>query len=172
MNKKKIFALILTVLILWILLIIYFSAQDSTESYKQSGTLLRIIKTYDDILEDKNIIPYIYLKRFIKYGIFNGKFTTSTLLIRKFAHLVIYSILGGISTFVAYSYFHKVKYGVAAGIILPIGIAMLDEYIQSFVNRGSSFEDVWIDAMGALFGTFIIVTFILYRKSVKTRPKD
>ena len=169
MNKKRIFIIISILLILWIIVILFFSFQDPNDSYRQSGMLLRKIKTFDDILEERNILPYIYIKRFIKYGVFNGKFTTSAILIRKFAHLVIYSVLGSICSLVAYSYYKKMTYAAAFGMIIPIGIGVLDEFIQSLVNRGSSFDDVWIDAIGASFGTLIVLTALAYKNYKRKR---
>lgn len=167
MNKKKVLITISSLLVIWIIVILFFSFQDPTDSYRQSGELLKKIKTFDDILEDKNIIPYIYFKKFIKYGIFNGRFTTSAILIRKFAHLVIYSILASICTLAGYSYFKKISYAAATGMTVSIGIGILDEFIQSMVNRGSSFDDVWINSIGASFGTLIVLTAIWYKNHKK-----
>ncbi|WP_233185662.1 VanZ family protein [Thermotoga sp. SG1] len=82
---------------------------------------------------------------------------------RKFAHFGLYFIMGVLSFVLSYSYIEKYVFSILMGVSFPTLIAVLDEYNQSFHNRGSSLYDVIIDMNGAMFGVFfsLLVWFVM-----------
>ena len=88
-------------------------------------------------------------------------------MIRKFAHGLEFAMLGlccgGVMWCVAEM---SKKYHVAASVLIPLIIAVLDEFIQSFNGRGSDVRDVMIDFGGAVVGLAVIslIETLLSRK--------
>ena len=77
--------------------------------------------------------------------------------VRKIAHFVEFFSLGALSS--AYIFFFMRSYKSAA-LTLPsaILVALIDETIQIFSDRGPSVKDVWIDASGFFVASLIFYT--------------
>ena len=84
--------------------------------------------------------------------------------IRKLAHFSEYAIFGCLFAL----YFQKRKTSRLDVMVyswLPVLIvAILDEYLQAFVGRGSLVSDIVIDASGGLLGIGITLSFIKIRE--------
>jgi len=96
-----------------------------------------------------------------------------SLIIRKTAHLIEYSVLG-ISVMLLVklieSDFGKKYYTTALFYVLLV--AVLDEHIQSFSDRTSSTGDILLDFFGSLIGFTIVITihFVYVKlKNIKER---
>ena len=85
----------------------------------------------------------------------------SEFFIRKTAHFIEFFTLGA-SVFGYVVLFKKVTIpNVIYSIFTSCLIAMLDETIQYFTNRGSMLLDVWLDFFAALIS--IVLLYVLYR---------
>ena len=91
--------------------------------------------------------------------------------IRKIAHFIEFFLLG--SEIALYSLLF-VKSGKFSLFTLPLAlvIALLDETVQIFSNRGPSVTDVWIDFSGFLFASVLVygaahLTAFIRRKTAK-----
>jgi len=81
-------------------------------------------------------------------------------LVRKIGHLLEYAclgfLLGVICFFVRWTWYWKL-----AGLLLSLWpIPLLDEFLQSFVERTSCMADVYLDVLGELLG--IMMAFALF----------
>lgn len=81
-----------------------------------------------------------------------GTGNVSENLIRKIAHLIEYSALG----LELYILFGKYLLSAVHGLF----VALVDETIQLFVQRGSGVLDVWLDFSGVLFGALIALLIL------------
>ncbi len=136
MNKKKIKAWVL--LIIWMLVIFFFSSQPGNISSNLSNSFV------------KNIIKIIPLDLDI-----------CSFIIRKFAHLSEYFILA----LLMYKILDKEK--INKKVLLKIWLlcilyAISDEIHQLFVlNRSAKVTDVLIDSLGSFLG--LLVSFKVYK---------
>ena len=142
--------------ILYILLIILFiafifsnSIETKDESASKSGRLLGII----NIILEKINIPIL---------------ATDTL-IRKAAHFAEFFILG--TLLFGYTLIDRkieLKNEIYASFIACL-VAMSDETIQYFSNRGSMLLDVWLDFLSATLAIsfFYLVTIIIKHKKAR-----
>ena len=81
-----------------------------------------------------------------------GTGNVSETLVRKLAHFIEYSALGA-ELFVL---FERYWLSAAHGLF----VALVDETIQLFVQRGTSVLDVWLDFSGVLFGALIALLIL------------
>lgn len=127
---KKILSLIF--LILWCLLIFYFSNQPGSVSSHSSGLIVKMVRI---------IIP-------------TGNIELLTFIIRKLAHMFLYFML----TILTYNCFKQFNFKKKYLIILFCFLyAISDEIHQLFiVNRSCELRDVLIDMIGVLIGYFLI----------------
>lgn len=88
-----------------------------------------------------------------------GKGNVTQHLVRKLAHFTEFAVLGFISVFFYYSEDRKWYKKLFISIITCLLIAVIDETIQIFTNRGPAILDVWIDTSGATFGALIGLIF-------------
>ena len=150
---KKIFAFIL--MVLWMGVIFYFSAQVATDSSAQSGGVVEIIKGFLEKISPP-------AKEFDIA--FWDAFET---LLRKIAHGFIYFILGILcSNFI-------IKCNIKRKITISLAICFLyavsDEIHQIFVaGRSGQIGDVIIDSFGSVVG---IVVFFVVSKWFFSRRK-
>lgn len=149
MNKKTAWTLV----ILWMLLIFFFSSQVASDSNEMSSGLTRIIS---------KIITQILPSLNISIGTLNH-------LIRKSAHFCIFLGLG----FLLKNAFNISGYlnieGSFYAFVISIIYAISDELHQMFVpGRGPGVKDVFIDSIGALSG---IILFIIFFKSFEIFKK-
>ena len=86
---------------------------------------------------------------------FHGNIWTLNRIVRKLAHLMEFTILGGVLYAILRRY---IEYGtVLKAIGLGIVIASLDEFIQIFSpGRSSQFSDIVIDTIGVVIGIFLV----------------
>ena len=89
-----------------------------------------------------------------------------SLLIRKLAHFIEYFILAILVFLLLRDSTVKTKDIVVYVLFFVLCIAVSDEFIQSFVGRGSNVRDVVIDFSGGIIGIGWI-QFIQYRRQKK-----
>ena len=110
------------ILVLWMLVIFLLSNQTGSESTSLSDKV--ICSMFN------NCNPEVY-----------------SFIVRKFAHFIIYFILG----IFCYMNFKNDKEGVLNAIILCILYAFTDEMHQMYINsRSGEFRDIIIDSLGSI----------------------
>lgn len=78
-------------------------------------------------------------------------------LVRKSAHFLEYGILAAL-TYWTFKGFNVNKLDqVVYSLFMVLSVAVMDEYLQSFVERTSSVSDVLIDFLGGITGILIFV---------------
>lgn len=88
--------------------------------------------------------------------------------VRKLAHFVEFAALGIAVSFTAGSVEKLVKKSVKGySLFYLLAVAVIDEYIQRFFDRGSSVADVMLDFSGAVFGLVSICAVRLVAKCVR-----
>lgn len=161
-RKRKIIGFLLVFLFLvCTVMALYFSSQPSDVSNQQSKTAVKVISSINDIFDITDTGLYLKVSGIVNNISFFDKYKTPNSLVRKSAHFGIYFLLGMISTGFGYVYSGKMLIGFLLGISLPVTVAVLDEFNQSFVGRTSSLTDVLIDGIGALTGAFLVTILIL-----------
>lgn len=137
---KKYFKLVL--LILWMGIIFYFSAQPSQESTIQTNIVVDVMyKIYCNIFGGK-----------LDFNTFNGFLFKP---VRKIAHFSEYALLGILAYINIKEYINRKPY--IASIIFSLLYAISDEIHQIFVpGRYCAILDMAIDVCGATVGIFII----------------
>ncbi|HHT62411.1 MAG TPA: VanZ family protein [Clostridia bacterium] len=147
--------------------IFYFSSQPPGVSNSQSGKAVKIIQAVNDAFDITDTNLYAKIESKVKNIGFISRYKTPNAVVRKSAHFGIYFLMGMISACFGYFYARKILIGFLLGISLPVTIAVLDEYNQSFVGRGDSLNDVIIDGAGAFAGSLTVVILILIFKVIK-----
>lgn len=148
MNKKSAWTLV----ILWMMLIFYFSSQVATDSNGMStGITVHIRKLIIWVLPTLDV-----------------SIETLNHFIRKSAHFLVYFGLGFLlKNAYQVSGYINIKGSVYA-LIVSVLYAISDEVHQMFVpGRGPGIKDVFIDSIGALAG--ILVFMILMNISVQLK---
>lgn len=148
--KKRIISIVL--LVLWMITVFLFSAQDATRSSKVSGNLT------DTMLDLLNVSE-------------EHKETAETL-IRKLAHFTIYAV-GGV---LAMCCFSECKLGSNKNIIVSqmfgTVYAITDEVHQYFVpGRACQLRDVLIDSLGIATGILLVLILKNIAKDIKEKAK-
>ena len=145
-NKKRWAAFIL--MLLWMGLIFFFSAQEAPNSSRQSMGIVKIIKAVAEKVtssaKDFDMSFWESIER----------------LIRKMAHGFIYLVLGVL----AMNYMMCFKRGKKELIsaLICFTYALSDEFHQLFVpGRSGQLSDVFVDFTGSVLG--IILFSVLYR---------
>lgn len=138
MSKKRIVMVSSAVLVVLTLVAIWrFSAQDVGESSALSGKLTQIVAE----------LPW--LERVMSFEALDH-------IVRKFAHGTIYLVLGVGLTGVAIA--QKTKLIAWIVPLTGMALAMMDEFHQSFVpGRGPSMRDVLIDTLGVCLGMLLVL---------------
>ena len=130
------------VLILWMGLIFYLSAQPAKNSTLQTNIVVDIIyKIYSNIFNDK--VDFITFNSFLFKPV------------RKIAHFLEYTVLG----MLAYINFKDLtkKNTIVISIVFSVLYAISDEIHQMFVpGRYCALLDMFIDACGATLGIILI----------------
>ena len=80
--------------------------------------------------------------------------------VRKLAHFSEYAALGCVIVLLLFCIPIRSGWRVLYGAMGAMMVALLDETIQIFSGRGPMIQDVWLDFSGAVFGGS--VTFLLY----------
>lgn len=124
----------------WMGLIFFFSAQQGADSGAMSGSIVAaILKIWHYVL------PFIQINKDVVH-----------LLIRKGAHFSVYLVLGILvaHALAGHDIPNKKRWGFT--ILICMLYAASDEIHQAFVpNRGPSVWDVLLDTSGSAFGTFL-----------------
>lgn len=150
--KKRIYRLIMGVLLLgWMIVIFLFSSQESQQSGELSGGVAyRIIKTCDKILDaDMSAVELTFWAGKLDYPV------------RKLAHMSEYALLAVFAALFLLGYREWGKRTAFYSLMLSACYAVTDEVHQLFVaGRAGRFSDVCIDTCGAVIG-LLFFTIIL-----------
>ena len=120
--------------ILWMLLIFYYSSMNGVVSTNQSEGLVSFFAKLIHYTGDVNTLRYI---------------------VRKIAHIVEYLVLG-ILVYNMFKY-HNVKNIVIVSLLICVLYATSDEIHQLFISeRTGKIIDVFIDSIGSLLGIYSI----------------
>ena len=144
MKKRRIIFGIL--IILWMITIFCFSAQVADDSTQTSGNTIRAImklfpSTRNLNIEEEEIIV-----------------SKMQPIIRKFAHLSMYTIGGVIIYNFAKTFNIVEKKKIVYSLLFGLGYAITDELHQCFVpNRSCEIRDVCIDTSGIVIGILIVI---------------
>ncbi|MCF0124434.1 MAG: VanZ family protein [Clostridia bacterium] len=155
--KKNIIRIILLILLAVTFVIIFgFSNQGGKETSGVSKKVSRII------IEIFNKNASIEKKeQMIK---------TINPVIRKLAHISIYTVVGMLLMSFVYTYEMKEKTRVNTSVIIGFIYACSDEIHQSFIpGRNASFIDALIDTFGVVLGVIIIAICMKCIKYIKDR---
>ena len=145
MSNKAVIKLIL--IVLWMFVIFYFSAQAGDESASISNRV--VIKIAETI--HHHTLSNTEKEKFIE---------NFSLTVRKLAHMIEYFILAILIYIFLREFYPKDKYLFLLVILLAVFYALTDEIHQLFVpGRYGSIIDVLIDSMGALFGTLMCFNY-------------
>lgn len=142
----------------WMAVIFMFSAQEGETSSKLSGAVTEsFITTVNPA--DGNIEKLLDESYFLKIERF----------VRKFAHLLVYIVLGGLLMGALLCYPMKQSLRMLLAFLLSALYAASDEFHQMFVSaRHASVTDVGIDSLGACIGILAVSivswTICAYRK--------
>lgn len=120
--------ILLECLIFWVLFIFYQGTRTSSVSIQSSD---QIVHQVIDVVEKVSPNSETELYQIVHF------------IVRKSAHLFEYAVLGGLLV----AYFKRDVVHSLFGVLL---CATLDEYLQSFVGRTSSVEDILIDFCGGI----------------------
>lgn len=137
-NKKNIF---LTITLLWVAVIFFFSLQSGDVSGNMSGSLIEKILAFfaPGVLENSELLEMCHL------------------ILRKCAHFTEFMILGLLARNTMQ--YMKVQFKGTCAMMFCVCIASIDETLQLFVSgRAGRVQDVLIDSTGALVG--IVVVFL------------
>ena len=151
MNKRTKIILSLLPVVLVFILIFVFSSFDATSSASQSSKIVDFIKKY--IFPDLSTLKNKHDTRIVN--------DTISFIVRKIAHLSVYTLLGIFSFTGLWAVKNKKKrYFSAVGICMAYAIT--DEIHQSFVpGRSCEIRDVIIDTCGSAFGAFVCLVILL-----------
>lgn len=127
--------------IIWCIVILSFSSEPAKDSKAKSGKILKTIEPAVKKVEGTFELDIINNKKLHKY-------------IRKSAHILNYSILGGL-LFLA---FKQSNFSKNLWVVYISGTAFscIDEYFQTFIpGRSGELGDIFIDNIGVILGIFI-----------------
>lgn len=149
--------ILIVFIIIWLLVIFCFSAQNSNKSLNTSDQL--IIKTAE-FIKHRELTPQEKTTIVQKY----------VLIVRKSAHFCSYFILGILAFLILKEIFGLNKKTIIFAVIFCMLYACTDEFHQYFVSgRSASFIDVIIDTCGSLLSTtilFLIHKYLHKRKGI------
>lgn len=158
-NYRKIGKYISVILvIIWMGIVFWFSAQNGQQSKAQSGSTIKKIVSIQNPESNNNIKKQ------------NDIIESLQPVVRKMAHFTLYT-LGG---FLILNLMNNFKIGKLYKIMFSIGIgvvyAITDEIHQSFVpQRCGRIFDVFVDSCGVITG---IILFIFIAKIIKCLMKN
>ncbi|MBE6684209.1 MAG: VanZ family protein [Ruminococcaceae bacterium] len=106
------------------------------------------------------------------FGTGNGATTVGGLSVRKMAHFIEFAVLG-IAASLLFKLFAKNRFVYALLLALcGLFVALMDETIQIFSQRGSSVRDVWIDILGYSVACLAVEALCLIRVEIKRKNTD
>lgn len=152
MNVKKIASFILV--LLWMVMIFYFSSQQGEGSGNTSKKVCEIIV---DIIDIRDKYTEVEKDELVK---------TIEPVIRKIAHYTIYAIGGILISNCVCQYTNKEKVLIGISTMAGVLYAISDEIHQLMVSgRSGNIKDVIIDSLGVITG----IIFFLLLKEMKTK---
>lgn len=77
-------------------------------------------------------------------------------IVRKLAHFFDYAVLGGLAFWMFKEFRLTFWNQVIYSLFMTLSVAVMDEYLQSFVARTSSVSDILIDFIGGITGILIL----------------
>ncbi|MTL51010.1 teicoplanin resistance protein VanZ, partial [Turicibacter sanguinis] len=77
-------------------------------------------------------------------------------IVRKSAHFFEYAVLGGLAFWMFQGFRVTFWNQVIYSLFMILSVAVMDEYLQSFVARTSSVSDILIDFSGGMTGVLIL----------------
>lgn len=135
---NKIISIVL--LVLWCLLIFYFSNQKGSTSLGSSNQVIEFINL---ILKKFNSNSDITSFKYISF------------VVRKLAHIFLYFILYFLAYYTAFQF--NIKKRKFLSLLFCFLYAVSDEFHQLFIpNRSFGFTDILIDTLGSLLASFLI----------------
>ena len=160
----KRFLLILT--IGWMCFIFYQGSRQLSDSYQNSDVVVNkvvsLIETlYEKINFNSSQETIITTKRRVKLAY----------LIRKSAHFFEYGALAALLIIVFYLLKQSSLNRVVYSLFITLLCAVMDEFYQSFINRGSRVQDIIIDFSGALVGTIFVVIGMKIFTTIKIKKE-
>lgn len=155
MKKTIIKRIIFGILIILNCLVIFrFSAQPANESSQTSGVIVN--KIVDGISNINKNAERAKLEE------------NTTFVVRKLAHLTIYTLLGIWLICFANTFSISDKNRVACSIIFGMAYASSDEFHQKFVEgRSPEIRDVCLDTCGIILGILIILIIRKIKNATK-----
>ena len=140
MKKRRIMIAVLSVVIVLIVAFIFSNSLKSREeSAKDSELVAGVIGP---------MLEWIFGDRIENVGFF----------VRKLAHFTEFCMLGLASAGLIVAIGGRREWWLCGyGLLFCLIIAVCDEFIQGFVDRGSAVSDVFIDFCGATFGFLILI---------------
>ena len=152
MNKRRIaVALLIVVMALVVSFIFGNSLKSREESRNDSDVVVGVIES-------------------IIRAIFGRKIENASFVVRKLAHFAEFLLLGlAVSGFVTVVNYNRKWWLCGHALLFCLMVAVCDELIQSFVDRGSTVSDVLIDFSGATVGFFVLIALIEVVKIVKNK---
>ena len=146
---KLICGLLISGTVLIILFILANSFLDFSKSHKLSGFVMKIL--FPNATDTGGVVDDFWL--------------------RKTAHFVEYGLLGvAVGGVIAFFKRYSNKYILGGSLFGILILAVIDEFIQGFGGRNSSFWDVILDFSGAVIGlglTIFIIWFAYYIRKKK-----
>ncbi|PKM50160.1 MAG: hypothetical protein CVV02_12930 [Firmicutes bacterium HGW-Firmicutes-7] len=135
------------ILILFLILILGFSAQSGNTTNSLSSGIAKKVET---LLHSK--------------GDYSYNFATIHYTIRKLAHIFEFMVLAVLLVSALHNIFKRMIPSLLLSGIISICIAFIDEMFQSLsIERTSSLFDVMIDSIGAMVGLIAIGVFVFFR---------
>ena len=151
MNKKSTVILLKILYVILVISFIAFIFSNSLESREVSSSKSTgIVEKINEVLEQ--IHPQLSIKE---------------VFVRKSAHFIEYFILGSlVFGFMIMNRFSKFKYFIYPCFFCCL-IAMTDETIQYFSQRGSMLIDVWLDLTSSVFA--LLMLYLIHKGYVKIK---
>lgn len=144
-------------LIVWLIIIFWFSAQPATESQEISRSVsYRMVEACDRIfsIDMKEHSIALWAER-IDYSV------------RKAAHITEYAILAFLTGMCMIGYWKWEKKRWCWAFLFTVGYAATDEMHQLFVlGRGARLSDVCVDMLGAVLGLILFQIIQKWMKSI------
>ena len=151
MKIKRI--ILLTLTIIWIVTVFCFSNEVASKSEKTSGKVAeKIVElTHKGISQQEKIKKVKELQH----------------VVRKTAHVTLYTIGGVLLFLFCNTYDIGLKKKIIYAIIIGGSYAAFDEIHQSFVpGRGPQFSDVLLDTTSVAFGVVVVLTILNIIKKI------
>lgn len=149
MNRKLVKPFLWLMVMLWIVLIFYLSHQPAKESVSLSAGFIHkimglILPDYQSLLPEEQTIIIDNLHN----------------IVRKMAHLMLYFVLGVLSTLAMLQLCLKPYKLIIYSLLICIAYSISDEIHQLFVpGRLGTIRDIIIDSFGALIGIYTVKYF-------------